>query len=715
MKLSIRTKLIVALVAAGLVPALVIGTIAYRTAARTTTASLQKFEALAAATSDKIDRNLFERYGDVQAFGANDAVQDRKAWYVVGSESNKIAVAANRYAALYGFYVISMVVDLDGRVVAVNDKDPTGKPIDTASLYEKNFKEAGWFKDAVAEKFLKSDVLNGTVVEDLYMDEDVKKIYGNEGLVLGFSAPVKDASGKVIGIWNNRANFSLVEEVVVNAYQELKAAGLNQGELTLIDRTGRVLIDFDPAARAGKEEVAHDPNVILKLNLAQNKIAAAEQLVAGKSGGGRILHARKNVWQLGGYAASKGALGYPGLGWGVMVRVPEAQALAATRAQTAQIFWTLGLSAFGLFGVAFVLGRSLSRPLIEGTESLKQVGIQVADAAAQLSKGSQSLAEGASGQAASLEETSASLEEMSSMAIRNSESAQTAKSTANQVRTVADSGVTAVGEMGGAITAIQNSIGEMGSAIGAIQASSREVSKIVKTIDEIAFQTNILALNAAVEAARAGEAGLGFAVVADEVRNLAQRSAEAAKETAAKIEDAIAKSEDGVRVTEKVTATSKDVEAKAGGVSRSLEAIVGKVRELDEIIGQVASASREQTDGVKQINTAVSTMDRSTQATAATAEESAAASEELNAMAATLRQTVGELESVITGQVDTGTTRRAVAASTSAPQSFVPSPRPVAPARSDTTTAPAGNLPMPAKSEASDRSTLATTGDFRDF
>ena len=175
----------------------------------------------------------------------------------------------------------------------------------------------------------------------------------------------------------------------------------------------------------------------------------------------------------------------------------------------------------------------------------------------------------------------------------------------------------------------------MSAAMQAIKASSDDIGKIIKTIDEIAFQTNILALNAAVEAARAGEAGMGFAVVADEVRNLAQRSAQAAKETAAKIEGAIGSTAQGVEISAKVAAALND--------------IVAKVRQVDELVAEVASASHEQTQGITQINTAVGQMDKVTQSNAASAEESAAAAEQLSAQAETMKHSVQELINLVDG------------------------------------------------------------------
>ena len=257
MKLPLKPKLVLAIVAAGLIPALVIGALAIKTTSTKVEDVGKNCEEIARNIADKLDRNLFERYGDVQAFGVNDAVHDRTSWYQPGSENNRITAAANQYAKLYGFYQLSYVVDLEGKVVAVNDRDPAGKPINTAWLYQKNFKNAEWFQACLAGRFTKSDSLDGTFLEDLHVDEDVKKAYGNDGLVLGFSAPVKDATGRVIGVWRNCANFSLVEEIVSAPYQQFKKMNCPQAEITLLDRQGRVIVDYDPTLR-GNEAVQRD-------------------------------------------------------------------------------------------------------------------------------------------------------------------------------------------------------------------------------------------------------------------------------------------------------------------------------------------------------------------------------------------------------------------------------------------------------------------------
>ncbi len=300
----------------------------------------------------------------------------------------------------------------------------------------------------------------------------------------------------------------------------------------------------------------------------------------------------------------------------------EQEAAAAVHSGT---YWEVGLGLAGLlagvlFGAAIL--RNLNFTLREVSDSLAAGAHETARAAAQVASSSQSLADGASRQAASLEESSASLEEMAAMTKRNAEGALQAKSLSGQTRVAADTGAAAVGEMT--------------SAMEALRGSANEISKIVKTIDEIAFQTNILALNAAVEAARAGEAGAGFAVVAEEVRNLAQRSATAARETAGRIQDSVTKSEHGVQVSAKV--------------GQTLAEIVERVREVDHIIAEIATASQEQTQGIGQVNTAVSEIDRVTQAVAGNAEETAAAAEQLNAQSGAMQDAVGQLRAVLEGQ-----------------------------------------------------------------
>ena len=269
--------------------------------------------------------------------------------------------------------------------------------------------------------------------------------------------------------------------------------------------------------------------------------------------------------------------------------------------------------------IGFFIARSLARALKRMVEGLSEGSKQVNEAATQVSGSSQQIAQGASEQASSLEQTSASLEEMAAMTRTNAANAEQANKLAAQARGNAESG--------------DRTMGELNQAMAAINESSGQIGKIIKVIEEIAFQTNLLALNAAVEAARAGEHGKGFAVVAEEVRNLALRAAQAARETTTLIEDSVSRTQTGTTV--------------ANAAADSLRSIVGDVTSVAELLHGIAKASGEQAQGVDQINTAVSQLDRVTQQNAAGAEESASASEHLSAQSVALDSIVSELSAIV--------------------------------------------------------------------
>ena len=299
---------------------------------------------------------------------------------------------------------------------------------------------------------------------------------------------------------------------------------------------------------------------------------------------------------------------------------------------------------------ALFIVRGVNEALNRISAILRENAEQVASASEQLSGSSQSLSEGASEQAASLEETSASIEEISTMTRKNAEGAGDAQQASAQARASAEGGAARTQELQAATAAIRIASEEMGTAISGIKKSSDDVAKIIKTIDEIAFQTNILALNAAVEAARAGEAGAGFAVVAEEVRSLAQRSAEAAKETARLIEQSVAQSQSGVDVNAKVTERIAEIGQKSEAVAASLGEIVTRVKEVDGLVAEIATASKEQSAGLGQITTAVEQMDKVTQTNAAGAEEASSAAEELSQQALEMQEAVGDLLQLVHGE-----------------------------------------------------------------
>jgi len=299
------------------------------------------------------------------------------------------------------------------------------------------------------------------------------------------------------------------------------------------------------------------------------------------------------------------------------------EALASMR-RSELLNWVLSLMVLAAAAGAFVVVARLVKILREIAASVGTGAGEVAGAAAQVANASQSLAQGSSEQAAALEQTSAATEEINSMAQRNTENSNTS--------------VKIVTESAGKFDETNRALQQMVVATTEINASSDKISKIIRVIDEIAFQTNILALNAAVEAARAGEAGMGFAVVADEVRNLAQRSSQAAKDTAALIEESIEKSRGG--------------KVKVDQVAAALRAITEDSTQVKTLVEEVNQGSQEQARGIEQITKSLTQMEQVTQKTAADAEESAAAAAQLKAQSDSMNNIAERLAVLIGGSAE---------------------------------------------------------------
>jgi len=470
--------------------------------------------------------------------------------------------------------------ELYGCFEALNLSDATGLTVASATpevVGKVNVAERQYFKDAMAGKTVCSEVM-------------ASRVTGNPVVVI--ATPVKNGAA-VQGVLYSVLDLASFSSKVIVPIKVLQT-----GYAFLYDQKG-VLI-------------AHpDKNMILKVTMADHDWARNIQAARN----GQISYDFNGAAKRATFATSET------LGWGIVATVPDAEMNApVNRMRLVNLSAGAGILLLGIL-VMWLTARSVTRPIQSVVNQVSTGATATVEAASQIATASQGLAQGAGEQAASIEETSSSLEEMASMTKRNSENAEKANDLAKQARQAADKGA--------------KDMQAMSAAMQAIKVSSDDIAKIIKTIDEIAFQTNILALNAAVEAARAGEAGMGFAVVADEVRNLAQRSAQAAKETAAKIEGAIGNTAQGVEISTKVAET--------------LNEILLKIRQVDELAAESAGASREQTQGITQINTAVGQMDKVTQSNAASAEESAAAAEELNAQASMMKQSVGELLQLVGG------------------------------------------------------------------
>jgi methyl-accepting chemotaxis protein/methyl-accepting chemotaxis protein-1 (serine sensor receptor) len=303
------------------------------------------------------------------------------------------------------------------------------------------------------------------------------------------------------------------------------------------------------------------------------------------------------------------------------VFVASIQASTTAESRTRAIAVALLCGALVLAVGVFYTVRKICASLGTIAVQMAETAGQVASGSGQVSASSQTLAQGASQQAASLEETSASSEQITSMTRKNSENSNMAAELMVKVDEQVQRG--------------NRTISEMVQSMKEINTSSDKISKIIKVIDEISFQTNILALNAAVEAARAGEAGMGFAVVADEVRNLSQRCAQAAKDTALLIEESISRTTEGGRKLTEVTEV--------------ILAITENTINVKTLVDEVSHGSKEQSRGIEQISKAILQMEHVTQSAAASAEQGAAASEQMSAQAASLNQIADRLRLMTIG------------------------------------------------------------------
>lgn len=524
-----------------------------------------------------------------------------------GKNNPKVAEAVNtdlmNKKTRYGYYEDIHLADTAGNTVCSSNPNSIG----TLNVAERTY-----FKDAAAGKVAISDVL-------------ASKTTGNPIVVI--AAPIK-ASGRVEGVVYSVVDLNTFSSKFIDPIKVLQT-----GYLYACDQYGLF--------------IAHpDKSKILKTKL--DDFDWGRAMVGKKEG--TIHYLYEGVGKMVTFAKS------PQLNWFVAVTVPEVELNASARA----LGWASAALAAGALVVgvliAIWLSHSIASPLRNTITVLRQNMEQMSTASKHITAASQSLAEGASEQAASLEETSASLEEMASMTKNNANSAQNAKQISAESRHTAQTGAENTMLMSQSMDSMRTTGETMRQAMNDAVAANDEVAKIIKTIDEIAFQTNILALNAAVEAARAGDAGMGFAVVADEVRNLAQKSAAAAKETAERIEAAIEKNHRSMQLSDAMTDNLKTTATQASQLKQNLNAIVEKAQQVDQLVAEIATASSEQSQGISQVNKAVNEMDKVTQSNAASAEESASAAQELDHQSEQLSQAIQELVAMIDGKGGTHAT-----------------------------------------------------------
>jgi len=656
--------------------------------------SFDTLETLAKTGNEAIQAQFSERYGDVQAFAMNPQVSART--------KQEIVEALDAYTALYGIYDLIIVADLNGKIVGVNGKDPAGKEIKSGPLYGRSVADTEWFKNTVAGRYTeeKEKGFVNTYFEDVGVDPYVTEVYGEKRIGTSFSALIKDKAGKPIGVVTNRAGSRWFESELATIVDSAASQDIPHSSVTLLNSKG-VVIGEVARDEKGANQVLRDFGVLGALNLAENGEHLAETVTKNrKSGSGFSMSTRNKLEMVGGYSPVAGKKWVDSIGWSVMVRDDKAEVTAESRAMFMKIMSILGVLFLVALAVAYYFSRSLARQLGDMAKGLTEGSQEVNSVSQQLATASTQLSSSATEQAAALQETVASIDEVSAMVAKNADNAKRSQEISTGSSESAQKGKAAVTEMIQSIDEINESNQEI---VKQVEEGNRQISEIVKVITEIGnktkvindivFQTKLLSFNASVEAARAGEHGKGFAVVAEEVGNLAQMSGNAAKEISQMLESSIGKVDQIVGETkarvEKLTILSKE-KVQAGTVTARrcgevLDEIVRSVGEVNVMVAEIATASKEQAQGVSEINKAMNQMDQVTQANAASSQDAAASAERLRGQSTMLSQIIFQLHSAVEG----GEGNHASQAYVPAASSFSREPSNVVPFQKKTSAPPA--------------------------
>ncbi len=561
--------------------------------------SLLMMQGNATKIGQAIAAQFYERYGDVQAFALNPALQS-------GNHAS-ISSFLDQYVALYGIYDIILYVDANGRYIAANDKAADGRSLNVSRLAETNFGDAPWFKAVMNGAFTEDAKRGyvGTYFEDAHFDPLFSTVYGEKAIGTSFSAAVKDSKGKVIGVITNRANFSWVENELKVAYEILNDHHALALDLTLLNKQGEILVDIDREAIVDGK-LKRKEQSILRTNLVQMGFSPAKEAQSGKTGSMFTPPLLGDKQQAVSFHSIDTPKWIPTIGWSVLLYEPSEELLATEIEMQNRFFLSIGFCVLLVSLISWWFTRSLSNKFIAVSDRLKDAVELTKQTSRRLMESSQIVAESSAEQSAAVQETVSSMSEISSMIAQTNTHLRECTDIATQVGTQSEQGNQTMRRLAAAMDSVNHANSQLQNMANIIN----EVSSKTMIINDIVFKTQLLSINASIEAARAGQHGKGFAVVAEEVGNLAQMSGNAAKEIQLLITDSQKQVGQIIEVTQSRSRESQGVSNEAVA---SFSEIATGVKAINERLQGVAQATKEQELGIQQINIAMGQMDQTTQ------------------------------------------------------------------------------------------------------
>lgn len=696
---GIRKKLIILLLLFGLTPAAVEFFVLRAQQVVFRDAMSARISGSARQAIDAIDHVLAAAYGDTQAFGLNSAVRNKWNWSDASSE-NDLTRAMNGYMAHYKIYRLMLLLDPNGTVVGVNSMDSKGQALSTADLMGRSFAEEKWFDDAKSQRFLAGrNGATGTAVGEPFRSPLVAGLFGDDGFVIPFSAPVRDQQGDVIGVWVNFADFRMVEAAVDRVYRDLAGNGMSDAELAILNRTGVVLMDYDPVGRgfSGLSGYRRDFDVIGQINLAGKGVEAARLVVAGEDGVVIARNDRKRIEQAAGFAHSQGVEDFPGLGWSALVRVPESQAYGAWNTVLGQMKLVMSVAAIVILVGGYLAGAYVARPLRGITDVMKRLaagdtaqripyaerGDEVGDMARTVRIFRDNAIEISrldAEETARAERTAAERREMmqslagefertvmglvSGVSSAASEMRGTAESMSDSVQKVtrqADVVSSVTGKAIANVETVAATTENLAGSIDGIMARVRQSEEITGRATTQARHTNDTVRGLAVAAQKIGEVVDLIRSVADKTNLLAlnatieaARAGEAGKGFAVVALEVKALANQSAEATAEIAGQITSIQGATSDAVDTIEAIAGIIVEINEIAEGIAGAMESQSDATRdiaentrQMSTGTQRVNKSISGVTEAATESGAAAQQVLQSADNLSRRADQLRDTV--------------------------------------------------------------------